>query len=102
MKVKFKHWDCKMVSGRYSNGRTVLALADEEGPVAVATVNVPEEPLGPDEVCVKDYSENEGMVAALVEAGVVEPLVVRRVRQGFVEIPVCRLTEKARAFVEGR
>lgn len=99
MRVKFKKWDCEVKLGRYGNGRLVLALKDDEGPVAVATVNVPEEPLGPGEVCVKDYSENEGMFSALVEAGILEPEAVRVVPQGFVKVPVGKLTKAAQDWL---
>jgi hypothetical protein len=51
---------------------------------------MPDVPLGRNEVCIKDYSENEGMAAALEAAGVIKPT-GRTVRYGFVEIPVCEL-----------
>lgn len=39
-------------------------------------------------VAIKDYSENEGMLSALTEAGIVsEP--VGYIASGFVEFPVC-------------
>lgn len=101
MRVQFKQWECWLKVGYYSQGRVALVLGSDEGPVATATVNVTNEPLADDEVCIKDYSENEGMVAALVEAGVVEAP-HREVATGFVKVPVCRLTEAARIFVEGR
>jgi hypothetical protein len=100
MRVTFKHWDCRVVPGYYSNGRLALSLTDEEGPVAVATVNVVGEPLEEGEVCIKDYSENEGMFAALVAAGLVETEPVRWVPQGFVEVPVGKLTPKALVWLE--
>jgi hypothetical protein len=37
--------------------------------VATATLNLPEIALGPDEVIIKDYSENEGMLDTLILAG---------------------------------
>mgnify|MGYP005854066649 CR=1 FL=1 len=55
-----------------ANGRkSVDALTDE--PNVVATINVPEVPLAPNEAIIKTYSENEGILEALVEAGVVRP-----------------------------
>jgi hypothetical protein len=35
------------------------------------TVNLPEVHLDPDEVLIKDYAENEGVLASLVNAGIV-------------------------------
>ena len=76
--------------GRYPNGRVALQLVDEDGPVVVATVNVPEADLGPDEVCIKDYAENAGVLDLLVLMGVVAPT-GRRIPTGFVDVPVARL-----------
>lgn len=94
MKVRFKDWDCELVKAQYGNGRTALQLIDAQDgePVATATVNLPGEPLGSGEVFIKDYAENEGMVAALAEAGIVEPT-DRVVVSGFVTVPVCRLRD---------
>ena len=73
--VKFKEWLCTVEKSAYGNGRTALILRDAQdgGQVAVATVNLPGVSAGPDEVFIKDYSENEGMYAALEQAGVVQP-----------------------------
>jgi hypothetical protein len=91
-RVSFGGFDCDIEFRQYPNGRTALTLAprgDRES-MFVATVNVPEVPLGPNEVLVKDYSENTGMLEALERAGVVRAT-GRTVTQGFVAIPVCEL-----------
>jgi hypothetical protein len=90
IEVKFKEWTCSIIKRQYDNGRVALQLVDEEGPVATATVNLPDAPLGKNEVCVKDWSENEGMLRSLVAAGVVKPT-GKTIRSGFVEVPVCEL-----------
>jgi len=89
MTVRFKDWDCELRWGFYGNGRRALELYDN-GPIAKATVNIPEVELAEDEVCIKDWSENEGMLDALVEAGIVEDT-GRRVEAGFVTAPVARI-----------
>ncbi len=76
--------------GRYPNGRVAIQLVNEEGPVATATVNVPEAELGPDEVCIKDYAENAGVLDLLVMMGVATPT-GRCVPVGHTEAPVARL-----------
>ena len=76
--------------GRYPNGRVAIQLVDEEGPVATATVNVPEADLAADEVCIKDYGENAGVLDLLVLMDVVVPT-GRRILTGFVDVPVARL-----------
>lgn len=90
---------CDVYEARYPGGggrALVLSYGDpritgEE--VARATVNVPgvSEHLADDEVVIKEYSGHEGMLAALVEAGIVEDT-GGRVSFGFVEgQPVARV-----------
>lgn len=93
--VKFKEWTCKMNFAQYKNDRTAIELVDSSNgePIAMATVNIPEEDIEDDEVIIKNYSENDGMLDALMDAGVVgEPL--RMVKSGFVEVPVVKLLIK--------
>jgi Domain of unknown function (DUF4313) len=92
-KLKYKEWNCSLVKEHYAyGGRVVLFLNDAENgePIATCTTNVPKEPLAVDEVFIKNYSENEGMLDFLVNAGVVKDT-GRRIKSGYVEIPVCKL-----------
>lgn len=91
-RAKFREWDCRVVKREYSNGRVALELVDanDGGVVARATVNLPDDAIGDDEVFIKDYSWNAGMLAALQVAGVVGPE-LRRVTTGHVTVPVCKL-----------
>ena len=91
-RVRFKDWDCIVEKRQYENGRPALRLIDAEdgSPIATAMVNLPNAKSGPNTVFVKDWSENEGMMAALIEAGVVKPT-GETVRSGFVEVQVCEL-----------
>jgi hypothetical protein len=92
VRVQFAGFDCTLDFQQYGNGRTGIVLLDAQDgeEVAVATVNVPEAPLGERQVLIKDYSENHGMLAALKKAGVVRAT-GRTIRSGFAEIPVCDL-----------
>lgn len=92
--VRFKEWDCFAVPGLYGNGRLAVQLVFDQGPLAVATINLPDEPLGTDFVFIKNYSENEGMVDALVLAKVIEPRARYTVRRNFVEIGAYQLTDE--------
>jgi len=93
MKVKFKNWSCVVTKGFYGNGGLALKLVDEETkePIATATVNLegqaPPAPNG--HVFIKDWSENEGMLEALVTAGIVEDT-GNTATTGFVEANLCR------------
>ncbi|AWP23471.1 hypothetical protein C4901_09115 [Acidiferrobacter sp. SPIII_3] len=83
----------RVLFSRYrDNQRTTIHLSDIETgePYATATVNIPELPLKSTEVFVKDYSENEGVLEALERAGIVRHT-GRRIRCGFVEVPICEL-----------
>jgi hypothetical protein len=93
IKAKFKSWNCYIVFTKYrDNDRTAILLKDtsDSGPVATATINLPDVKLEEDEVIIKDYSENEGMVKCLIEAGVISS-VVAYVKTGFVTVPICKL-----------
>lgn len=74
----------------YAMGGVALQAYSEDGPWAMCTVCMPEYDLAENEVIIKDYSENEGILEALVEAGIVsEP--VRTVIVGFAIGYVCLL-----------
>ena len=71
--VKFKRWTCTIEKGEYSNGRIALELISvkDGDPVLVATVNVPSEKIAKDEVIIKTYSENEGILDVLINAKII-------------------------------
>ena len=96
MQVRFKQWDCEVEFKYYFNGRIAIQLSDiEDGaPVATATVNVPNEPLADNEVVIKDYSENEGMLNTLVANSIVKPPHKYIKISDYVTCPVCYLVGK--------
>ena len=78
---------------KYQNGNNAMQLLSEEGePYAVASVNIPTA-LGKEEICIKNYSENEGILELLIEDDIVEEP-HGFYTSGHVEIPVCRLNDK--------
>lgn len=90
--VKFAGYECRLELDRYQHGGIHIGLIDvEDGvPFCVATSYVPGTELADDEVIIKNYSENEGILDALIEAGIVEKT-GRVVHSGFVTMPICRL-----------
>lgn len=97
--VNFLGVNCKVVKHQYhNNGRIALDLIiaedDEERdlfkgePMTHATINIAEAPLAVDEVIIKDYSENAGLLDALLKAGIVEKT-GRTVQHGFCESHIC-------------
>lgn len=75
---------------RYGNGRVALILMSELGPVARATVNLPDEDPKSGEVFIKTWGENEDMLDFLVRNGIVEDT-GRDVVTGYARARIARL-----------
>ncbi len=90
--VQFKQWTCIAEFHHYRHGGGIaiqLIDATDGQPVATATIN-PESPVPEGCVAVKDWSENAGMLAALIAAGFVEDT-GRRIPCAYTEAALCRL-----------
>ena len=92
---------CFLEFGHYPNGNLAISLVDviHSSPVAKATVNIEGVKLASNEVCIKDYSENAGMLMALQASGIVER-VVDVVQSGYVDVPVVTLTDNVMEVYE--
>lgn len=90
--VKYKSWKCYLEFGEYPNGRKAIELmnAKDGDPVLVATVNLPNEFIELDEVIIKTYSENDGVLEVLINAGVVSAP-IRFIESGMIRVPVCKV-----------
>ena len=91
--VRYYNWDCNVKIEKYSKGGYAILLEDmrDGSPVATATLNI--KGLRDNEVAIKNYSENEGILDVLVDAHVItEP--IRYEQSGYVKIPVCLLIEE--------
>jgi hypothetical protein len=91
--VVFMDWLCDVnVKAKYSNGRRVISLTDAENfsPVMTASVNLPNETCLPDEVWIKDYSENQGIEQVLINAKIISKPIAMMV-QGHVIINKCKI-----------
>lgn len=95
MDVNFRGYECEMKFGQYGNGNTAMQLVEKESgqPVATATVNA-DRINESDEVGIKNWSENEGMAAALYYAGIIKSVPVDVEPSGFVMISYYQLTDK--------
>jgi hypothetical protein len=71
--VNFKNYNCIVCFEKYSNKRTAIRLIDQVDGLSVlmASVNLPDEHVESDEVAIKDYSENEGVLRSLIGASVI-------------------------------
>ena len=77
--VQFKHYTCRLVIDRYVHGgfpSLRLIDAQDGSPIATATINLIDYNLAPplNHCYIKEHSENQGMVEALVNANVVTPV----------------------------
>lgn len=99
-KVKFMGYECNAVIKTYQdNGNTAIQLISDDGePIARATVNLGHK-LAKDKAYIKDYSENEGMLDALVDAGIVKQILTYD-KTGYVCVPLCLLNLK-KCITEG-
>lgn len=88
--ITFADTPCNIVFGKYHNNqRTSIQLYEQETgePFMTASVNMPDEYLTEDMVCIKNYSENEGILDVLINAQIVLPLDL--IRPGIMK---CMLT----------
>lgn len=99
--VNFAGYSCEIRISRYATTNNIaiqLVMKDPDEhyyePIATATVNAM--PLPDNQIAVKDYSENEGMMDALAEAGVIETYNgvsgIGGFNSGFVAIPIAQLS----------
>lgn len=90
--IKNTETECVVFKSRYTNDRPALILIEAESgeQYCVASVNLPDDDIRDGEIAIKDYSENAGVLDALIDGGVVsEP--IGYISSGFVDVPVCRL-----------
>jgi len=85
------HTKAMLHKRKYRNGRTALDIRSLDGELmAVATVNLEQADVPEGHVLIKDYSENSGMLDALIGSGVIsEPLC--EIPTGFVMVQLCKL-----------
>ena len=77
--------------GKYPQGNIALQVYNAEHKLlATATVNMPQADLAPNEVIIKDYSENAGMLTALIELNIIK-LTDWHIVEEFVAFPICQL-----------
>lgn len=92
--VDFKNTGYTVQIKRYTdNNRIAIILINPEEPqfdVIVCTINMPSIALNDNIVIIKNYTENEGILDALIKHKVVsEP--IGFVQTGFVQSPMCKV-----------
>jgi len=92
MELTFKNYKGQITVTTYANGDYSLSLTSlKHGPIArIARITTWVPDLAPDEYAIKNWSENEGMLEALVDQDIVHPS-HRDVDTGFVTVPIVKL-----------
>ena len=90
--VNFLGEELTPVLNRYVNGQTAIQLLDRDGaPFMMASV-AHDVNIDNDCVIIKNYSENEGIMEALIEAGIIEKPFCE-IPTGFVTLYVAELCD---------
>lgn len=84
---------CDIEFHQDNKGRWGITLLKDGMPYGEASVEMPQAQLPPGWVCIKDYSENAGVLAGLIKAGIVIDT-GGRIPSGWVEIPICKFTDE--------
>ena len=89
--VEYKGLAMSLSVSRYAdNERIALLLKEPDGQLyTVCSSNLPAEEMAEDEVAIKSYSENEGILDMLIQNNVVSHP-VRYAHSGHVELPICK------------
>lgn len=90
--IMFMGFDCRIVKQKYpSNDQIALQLITKEGhPVATATSCLVSYPFGSDQTAIKNYSENQGILDALLSAGIIQETGIS-VQSGYAHYPIVKV-----------
>lgn len=89
IKLKFRGWDCILKKDKYANSNNLAILLEDNDYrdiIAVATVNT-DEVLPENFAYIKTYSENKGILEALVNSGAIKKIHGEK-QQGYVKLPL--------------
>jgi hypothetical protein len=95
--MKYHKGEALLEFSKYTSGdRKAMVILDPvtHETICIPTVNIPEAKLAKNEILIKDWSENEGVLQTLVENGIVKDT-GKTVKTGFVNAHVCELLKGA-------
>ena len=93
IKTKYLSQEGKLWWGHYKNESPALVIKALDGEVLCkASINM-DIKLEPDEICIKDYSENEGILECLVMNGIIQ-WIGKVVRGEYIEVPICKILKR--------
>ena len=82
--------DCSVVQCPYQNGRPALIIQQNGEQLLKASVNMPDDEIPDGYVCIKDWSENEGVLYFLTDNGIVDSPEYF-IQSGYCSVAVCKL-----------
>ena len=82
--------DCTLEWTKYSNDCPALIIHHKGEMLLKASVNMPTFEIPLSHICIKDWSENEGVLEALIKNGIVAGPDYY-IPSGFVYVPVCKI-----------
>jgi len=85
--------NCAVKLERYSNNRPALVIFQDDEVLLKASVNMPEHPIEENHICIKNWSENQGILKELIKHNIVSNPIYF-IRSGYVDVPVCELLIK--------
>lgn len=91
LNMKYNKGEAELQWGKYGNGQTALQLFDPSGePLCTASVCLVNDQQAPNQIFIKDWSENEGVLQSLIDAGILSDTGFR-IPTGYVEAAVCSI-----------
>jgi len=93
MNIKLAHGtyeNCTLKFTKYQNNQQALVINHDNERLLIASVNLPDYQPPEEHICIKNWSENRGILEALIENKVIESPIYF-VASGFVQVAVCKL-----------
>lgn len=101
--------DCFFNVARYPDNGTVAIGVTSSSQGSICTITVYLDYAGvamknpeDDMIAIKDYSENEGIVDAMIRAGLIEEEPLYWIQSSFVNIPIMRLSKSFAKYIAER
>lgn len=82
--------DCSIKLAEYANHQAALVVIHNSEQLLKASVNMPDHKIPEGYICIKDWSENEGVLDSLIENRIVESPEYF-LPSGFVDVAICKL-----------
>lgn len=96
MEIKTKYGtykNCSLNFTKYACDQNALIITDEYGaPILKASVAIPEYSIADDEIFIKNWLENEGILDELIKLGIIEHTGIK-LATGHVYADLCRILE---------